>query len=112
MTRSLLAAALAAALLATPAAAAAMPARELALAQERAYMQQAPPTTTAERALAQERTYRRTATVATAPAGPVTTPDEGAPIVLLGAIAAGVLIAAALGIAAYRRRPALVRAAS
>jgi hypothetical protein len=112
MTRSLFAAALAATLLALPAAAAATTPEKLALAQERAYMQQAPPTTAAQRALAQERTYTRTATVATAPARPAPAPDDGAPVALLGAIAAGLLLAAALGVAAHRRRPALVRTAS
>ena len=102
MTRSLLTAVLVTALLTIPAAATAATPEELALAQERAYMQQAPPTTPAERALAQERTYTRTATVATSPARPAT-PDNGPPPALLAAIAAAALLTA-VGIVTARRR--------
>ena len=106
--RPTLAAAFAALLLAAPAAGAGSAFHttgvERALAQERAYTQQSNPgrnMTAVERALAQERAYkqqpnadRRPARTATAAHGAVST------ALLAGSIAAGLLLAAAGGLAA------------
>jgi hypothetical protein len=109
--RPLLAITALALLLAAPAALAATP-EELALGQERAYMQAAPPTAAVDRALAQERTYTQTATVGTAPPAPAPEP-AGPPVALLAAVAATLLLAA-LGVIARRRHiraPAVLRSA-
>jgi hypothetical protein len=106
--RPTLAAAFAALLLAAPAAAAARPtdttAVERALAQERAYTQQANSgrnMTAVERALAQERTYTQQPNSSPTPARTATAAHGGVSTALLaGSIAAGLLLAAAGGFAA------------
>jgi hypothetical protein len=114
--RRTLAAAFAALLLAAPAAATGRPtdttAVERALAQERAYTQQADRgrnMTAVERALAQERTYTQQANADPKPARAATAAHGGVSTELLaGSIAAGLLLAAAGGLAAIavRRRHA------
>jgi hypothetical protein len=112
--RPTLAAALAALLLAAPAAAAArlphMTPVELARAQERAYMQQANPVrdmTAVELPLAQERAFMQQANARRMPARTATaTPGGPSTALVAGSIAAGLLLAATGGVAAIavRRR--------
>jgi hypothetical protein len=109
LLRPTLAVTLAASLLASPAAGAATSrAEQRALAQERAYMQQAPSgrdMTPVERALAQERTYTQQATVGTTPARSATQLDDGMPVALLaGGTATALLLVAIAGMTARRRQ--------
>jgi hypothetical protein len=108
--RLTLAATCAALLLAAPAVAAGRPSdttgAERALSQERAYMQQhANPgrtITAVERALAQERAYAQPANAGPMPARTATAEHGGVSTALMaGSIAAGLLLAAAGGLAAF-----------
>jgi hypothetical protein len=120
--RPTVAAAFAALLLAAPAAAASPPSHtsavERALAQERAYTQQANAgrdMTAVERALAQERTYMQRANAGTVPARTGTAAHGGLSTALLaGSIAVGLLLSGAGGLAAIavRRRHLREAAAS